>query len=289
MIIIIKMKKKFVSLINKNIGIKLGRFSTKQYHKLQFPKKKWVNEFKLSKKLGIQNIEWVVDYYGFNNNPLMSHNGRRKIKNVKKKYKINLMNVTADFFLTRPPQLLKKNKYHLFKKKFKLFLLACADLKIKNIVVPLLEKSDIRSDKNRKKIIIFFKHFEDIIIKKKLNIIFESDLTTNKFVKFLSNFNKKNYYINYDTGNSAGLRKDFQQEKKIFNLVKNIHLKDKDGNNKSVDLGKGLFNFEMFFNYIKKINYQGQFILEAYRGPNNFKRNKNNLLYIKKILSKISL
>ena len=33
------MKKKFVSLINKNIGIKLGRFSTKQHHKLQFPKK----------------------------------------------------------------------------------------------------------------------------------------------------------------------------------------------------------------------------------------------------------
>ena len=44
-----------------------------------------MNEFKLSKKLGIQNIEWVVDYYGFNNNPLMSHNGRRKIENVKKK------------------------------------------------------------------------------------------------------------------------------------------------------------------------------------------------------------
>ena len=42
-----------------------------------------------------------------------------------KKYKINLMNVTADFFLIRPPQLLKKNKYHLFKKKFKLFISLC--------------------------------------------------------------------------------------------------------------------------------------------------------------------
>tara|TARA_B110000971_G_C20038908_1_gene516265 strand:+ start:3873 stop:4721 length:849 start_codon:yes stop_codon:yes gene_type:complete len=280
-------KKKFIKLVNRNIGIKLGRFSTKQHHKLQFPKKRWMNEFRLSKLLGIKNIEWVVDYYGFNNNPLMKHNGRMKIKKVKKKYKIAINSVTADFFLHKPPHKLDKKKYLLFKDKFRSFLFACIDMKIKNIVVPLLEKSKINNNKDREKIIIFFKEFENILIKKKLNIIFESDLPSSQFIKFLSNFNKKNYFINFDTGNSAGLKKKFKKEEKIFPMVKNIHLKDKSKYSRSVDLGKGLFNFKLFFEYIKKINYKGQFILEAYRGSNNYNRNKKNLLFINRILSEI--
>ena len=70
-------------------------------------------------------------------------------------------------------------------------------------------------------------------------------------------------------------------------MVKNIHLKDKSKYSRSVDLGKGLFNFKLFFEYIKKINYKGQFILEAYRGSNNYNRNKKNLLFINRILSEI--
>ena len=280
-------KQKFINLANQNIGIKLGRFSTKQHHKLQFPKKNWINEFKLSKLLGIGNIEWVVDYYGFNNNPLMSRNGRNKIKAIKKKYKIEISNVTADFFLHKPPHKLKKKKYLLFKDKFRLFLYSCIDLKIKNIIVPFLEKSKIRNNKEVEKITIFLKEFENIILKKKINIIFETDLPSSQFIKFLNNFNIKSYFINYDTGNSAGLKKKFEREKKIFPMVKNIHLKDKNKYNKSVDLGKGLFNFQLFFRYIKKINYKGKYILEAYRGANNYDRNKRNLLFINKILSNI--
>ena len=56
-----------------------------------------------------------------------------------------------------------------------------------------------------------------------------------------------------------------------------ILIKDKKVNGKTVRLGEGDFDFKSFFNYIKKINYKGNLILQTARSKNN-----NHLYELKK-------
>ena len=76
----------------------------------------------------------------------------------------------------------------------------------------------------------------------------ESDLAPRNMKSLINEINSKNVGINYDTGNSAGNGYFFNDEKKYFKFVKNIHIKDKKLKGKSVKLGKGDFNFKNFSN-----------------------------------------
>ena len=65
--------------------------------------------------------------------------------------------------------------------------------------------------------------------------------------------------------------------------MKNIHLKDKKFNGKTVQLGKGDFDFNNFFKYLKNINYKGDFAFQTARSKekNHINEYRLNLDYIK--------
>ena len=70
---------------------------------------------------------------------------------------------------------------------------------------------------------------------------------------------------------------------KYFRYVKNIHIKDRKKFGNTVRLGKGNWNYNAFFNKIKKINYKGYFILQTARSNSRrhieeLKFNKNFFL-----------
>ena len=68
--------------------------------------------------------------------------------------------------------------------------------------------------------------------------------------------------INYDTGNSAGLNYDLDDEIKYFKYVKNIHIKDRILNGKTGRLGEGNCAYKKVFKVIKG-KYKGNFILQT--------------------------
>jgi sugar phosphate isomerase/epimerase len=84
----------------------------------------------------------------------------------------------------------------------------------------------------------------------------------------MKKFKTKKVGINYDTGNSAGLNYDFIDEIKYFKYVKNIHIKDRILNGKTIRLGKGNWDYKKFFKLIKN-KYKGNFILQTARSKNN--------------------
>ena len=89
-------------------------------------------------------------------------------------------------------------------------------------------------------------------------------------LKIIQSINLKNVGLNYDIGNSAGNKYNFNLEKKYFKHVKNIHLKDKDAKQKSVRLGNGNADFKNIFRYLKKIKYKGTFGMQAARSKYDF-------------------
>ena len=118
--------------------------------------------------------------------------------------------------------------------------------------------------------------------KRKIKILFESDYNPKKLCNFIKKFPIKTFGINYDTGNSAGLGYNFEEEKEYFSRVKNIHIKDKKYNSLSMKIGKGSYDFRKLFKYLKKIKYKGNFIFQTARYKDNLKMMKHNINFLKR-------
>jgi sugar phosphate isomerase/epimerase len=83
--------------------------------------------------------------------------------------------------------------------------------------------------------------------------------------------------INYDTGNSASLGFSFDEEKKYYDLIKNVHIKDRKFKGKTVRLGLGNAKLKKIINFFKKKKYKGNFILQTARNKQNFHIHEINL------------
>ena len=268
---------------HKRIGFMQGRLSPMHNKKIQsFPWKNWKTELSLCKKINLFRIEWTLDYPNLVRNPLiLDPKGTYKIL---KKFKINMNSVTCDFFMQKP----------FFKKNYADEKLVIEKIikKLKKkkliLVIPLVDNSSIKNKKQENKIIKFFKFiYEKHLKKSNLIICFESDYTPNKLKKFISKFPKDKFGINFDTGNSASLGHDCENELKILKKrIYNIHIKDRKFRGKTIKLGEGDFDFNLFLKIIKMINYKGNFVLQTARSKSGRHINElnKNLNFIKNFI-----
>ena len=71
---------------------------------------------------------------------------------------------------------------------------------------------------------------------------------------------------NYDIGNSTAKKYNTKLELKMLQpWLANIHIKDRKFNGYTVPLGQGDVNFDLFFSTLKKINYNGDLIIQGAR------------------------
>ena len=117
--------------------------------------------------------------------------------------------------------------------ELKHLIVNCGKLHIKYIVLPLVDGGTIKNQNYERIFISQIKKLQKNLEKNKVKLIFESDFKPKKLLKFINKLPTKNFGINYDLGNSAGLDIKFEEEKIYFHRVYNIHLKDK---NKKISL-----------------------------------------------------
>lgn len=275
-------------ILKKNkIGFVQGRL-TKQKKKIQqFPTENWKNEFQIAKKLKFNIIEWTIDHHGFYKNPLLNIEYIDSIKRTSKANNIKISSVTADFFMERP--FWKQNNPSYYLKKIELLIKFCGIHNIGFIVLPLVDNSSINKNSVEKKVIHELKKLKNLLEKYKVIILFESDFEPKNLFRFIKSFKNKNYAINYDLGNSASLSYDIDEEFGTYGkFIKNIHIKDRIKNGKTVRPGHGNVNFKKFFKLIKKINYKGPLILQTARSMkkgDDYNELKANLEFVKKKLT----
>ena len=138
---------------------------------------------------------------------------------------------------------------------------------IKFHVFPIVDNGSINSSKEEKILIDEIKKISKFLNKNSF-ILLETDYKPNKIISFIQKFGNKKIGINYDTGNSASLNYDFEDEIKYFKHVKNIHIKDRILKGKSIRLGNGNWNYKKFFKLIKG-HYKGNFIFQTARSLKN--------------------
>ena len=253
----------------KKIGFMQGRLvNAEKKNSIQyFPEKNWPKEFKIAQKINFKIMEWTINNENIKKNPLYKAE-LKDLKKMIKKYKIKIPSITNDYFMQKP--FFKKKNLKIKDKivdKLKKIILNGNKVGIKYHIYPLVDNGSINSTSEEKVLIKVIKKLSRLL-KKNSQILFETDYKPENIIRFIKKFKTKKIGINYDTGNSAGLGYNFEDEIKYFRYVKNIHIKDRVLNGKTIRLGKGSWDYKKFFKLIKN-NYKGNFILQTARSLNN--------------------
>ncbi len=246
------------------IGIMSGRLSSRMGNKLQaFPITSWKNEFKAASSIGYDSIEWIFDNF---NNPIFDTEGISDFKNLSKKYNIKVKSICCDYFMEQLLFNVSETNLEKNLESLRILIETCNKLEIDILDIPFVDSSSLKKESDQKEIVINLQKIIPIAEKNNVLLALETDLNPSKFSELLCQFNTHNVCINYDTGNSASLGYDAEQELSILGKwIKNIHIKDRMLYGTSVPLGQGSANFDRFFSTLGKIGYRGHLIIQGAR------------------------
>lgn len=279
-------------------GVMQGRLTEPKGRGIQFfPVENWMEEFVIAKQIGLDEIEFIFDYYDYEKNPLWTKKGIEEVKKVIRDTDVSVNSICFDYFMREPffkannerekEKLYKKNKMFLEK-----IMEASVDLGIKVIEIPLVDDSLIGSSQEKK---MFREFLLDILKNKGKNNVFlglETDFPSPELREYIESFDSPLVKANFDTGNSAASGYDVYEEITILRgLIYNIHLKDRVFNGGTVQLGSGDVDFKTFFKVVVEIDYSGCLVLQAARGADGCEKEtiKEQLKFIKEYVSNFSI
>mgnify|MGYP005634648347 CR=1 FL=1 len=269
-----------------NFGVMQGRLLPKYQGRYQaHPVGYWQDEFFQAKKFDLDCIEFILDFNDAEENPLLTKNGHLEILELSSETGVAIKTVCADYFMEAP---LHSSNDKTAEKSFKILekLLEVAKiLKITDIVIPCVDQSSLETEDAVDRFVKQVSKVIPIIEKENINLSLETDLEPKPFIELLIKINSNNITVNYDIGNSAALGFDSDEELSAYgDRITDIHIKDRALGGGPVTLGRGSADFDKFFNKLREFNYQGPFIMQAYRDDEGVAIFKNQLNWIKEYL-----
>ena len=255
-----------------NVGFMQGRLSPLYENRIQcFPKKHWENEFVIANSINLKKMEWTLDYDDILDNPLLNFDGQNRIRELCENHQISIPSITGDCFMQKPYWKEKNTQIRNFLDlNFNLICNSCKYLRVKYLVIPLVDNGRLENSEQKEIFIEWLLSKKNILDKTGVSILFESDHSPYELKKFIEEFPKDKFGINYDTGNSASLGFDPDDEFQSYgDWIKNVHIKDRSLGGSTVELGKGDTDFEKVFKNLSSITYKGNFIMQTARSTNN--------------------
>ena len=249
-------------------GFMQGRLLPKYKGRYQaHPFNYWQKEFFIGSKLGFDCIEYIFDYENADLNPIITDIGKKEIIHLMKKNNIKIYSICADYFMKAPIHSSNAKVASLSELYMQKLIESSNELGIKYIILPCVDESSILNDEQKK--ILLVKRLKKILgyaEKKSIFVVLETDLPPLSFVNFIKSFDSPMVKINYDTGNSASLGYDPQEEIDTYGKFINVlHIKDRNIGGGPVFLGKGNTKFDVIFKNLKIINFNGPIIMQCLR------------------------
>ena len=251
----------------RKIGIMQGRLSPPVGAAIQaFPLATWREEFFAAKQVPLHHIEWIFDTED-SLNPIANDAGIAEIKSLSRQCEVKVNSLCADFFMSE--LLLGKSPVQdkVCAEKLGWLLVQGAKLGIKYIVLPFVDRSVIKTDADKKRLIDLMQAFAPHLERFGVEFHLETSLPPAPFAHVLESMGSPFVKINYDTGNSASLGYDMNEEFAAYGeYIGSIHIKDRLRGAGTVPLGKGHVEFLKLPSALEKIDYQGDFVLQVARG-----------------------
>lgn len=272
------------SQLNKKFGIMQGRLLPKFKNRFQaHPVGYWKNEFPIASYLGLDSIEFILDYNNAEKNPLLTKKGLDDILKSENSTGVKVRSICADYFMEAP---IHSKNMRVVEKSLETLIQLISNasfLNVKDIVIPCVDKSSLKSEIEINNFIHNIKSIIRIAEKSNINISLETDLKPSSFAKLIDKINSKNVTVNYDIGNSASLNYDPVEEFNCYgSKITDIHIKDRLIGGKSVILGTGNADFGKIFKLLLKYQYKGLIIFQAFRDDEGIEIFKNQFSWFKK-------
>lgn len=270
------------------IGVMQGRLLPKYKGRYQsHPVGYWQDEFPIANKLGLDCIEFILDYNDAEQNPLMTLEGCKEIQTVSDRTGVKVLSVCADYFMEAPLHSENSQKAERSIEVLQQLLKTSAELGVRDIVIPCVDQSSIKNEPVRT---FFIEALTKVIPNAErfgVNLSLETDLDAKQFGELLSSLDSPRVTVNYDIGNSASLEYNPIDELSAYGeRISDIHIKDRLLDGGSVVLGGGVADFRLFFSHLSKLHYKGPFIMQAYRNDQGVDVFKQQLEWIKPYLEK---
>ena len=244
----------------------------------------WKEEFKIAKEIGLDSIEFILDYNDYMKNPLMSDNGVKEILKIVEQSGVKVRSICADFFMEAP---LHSYDVKVRDKSIQVLnkLIKCASIiGASDIVIPCVDQSSLKTDRDKKRFELSLSKSLKEANKHKINLALETDLGPEEFKVLIERFDNNYITVNYDTGNSASLGYDIDEEFKSYGYkISDIHIKDRVLNGGPVILGTGNVNFNNFLKNLKIIDFKGPIIMQAFRDDEGIEIFKKQLKWFKSL------
>jgi L-ribulose-5-phosphate 3-epimerase len=272
--------------MNNIFGIMQGRLLPKYQGRYQaHPLGYWQDEFFQAKEIGLDCIEFILDFNDFNSNPLLTKGGRLEILELSRDTGVIVKTICADYFMEAP---LHSSEQSVANKSYKVLqklVDTAVEINITDIVIPCVDQSTLNETVAINRFIVQMKKIIPTLERHNVNLSLETDLAPEPFIKLLNTLNSKRITVNYDIGNSAALGFDPIKELEAYgNKISDIHIKDRVLGGGPIVLGEGDADFYRFFNKLKEFNYNGPFIMQAFRDDEGLEIFKKQLLWIKEVM-----
>ncbi len=251
----------------RRIGFMQGRLSPLIDGRIQaFPWPCWEDEFPVASALGMTCMEWTLDHDRIFENPVMTPAGRATIRRLSAENGVRVPSLTADCCMQAPFWKAADTDRNTFIATFERILLACSDVEIKIIVVPLVDNGAPGSRAEWMELEKALRDFEPLLRRNDMVVAFEFDLPPRQVVEFIARLPVHGFGINYDIGNSAGLGWDPTEEIGLLaSRIVNAHVKDRVLGGTTVPLGEGAARFPLVFSLLRAAGYSNNFILQTAR------------------------
>ena len=265
------------------IGVMQGRLLPKYRGRYQaHPVGYWQDEFQVAKELGLAFIEFILDFNDAETNPLLSEDGKSEILEQVAATSVRVKTICADYFMEAPLHSADAQVAAASLDVLRRLLVRAAEVGVSDVVIPCVDHASLRDSHMVDNFVNAVKPLLGRLDELNINLSLETDLNPADFTALLARFDSPRITVNYDTGNSAALGYDPVQELTAYgDKITDIHIKDRVLGGGPVILGTGNTEFERFFAKLKELDYQGPFIMQAYRDDEGVKVFKEQLAWIR--------
>ena len=271
------------------IGVIQGRLLPKYKGRYQaHPVDYWQDEFPIAKQLGLDCIEFILDFNDAEINPLLRSGGVDEILALSEKTGVIARTVCADYLMEAPLHSESKETAKKSDDVLRRLIHSTAELGATDIVIPCVDQSSLEDANAVDSFVARLSPILELAENKNINLSLECDLAPAPFYDLLNRFDSNRLTVNYDIGNSAALSYDAVEELEAYgDRMTDIHIKDRVLDGGSTILGTGNADFERFFNKLKSFNYTGPFLMQAYRDDEGVSVFKEQLDWVKPYLKKL--
>ena len=250
------------------IGIMQGRLLPPAEGRFQcFPRDDWAREFPLAAEAGLACIEWIYDLYAADVNPLATDAGIAAMEALSAENGVQILSICADYFMDKP--LLRAGAAELEERQQDLYRLLdrARLLGVNRMVLPFVDASRIDNDAELAEVVNVLRRALPVAEQAGVELHLETSLEPERFADLLARIPHPMLKVNYDSGNSSSLGYPPRDEFAAYgSRVGSVHIKDRVRGGGTVPLGTGDADFPALFSELKKIGYQGDFILQVARG-----------------------